>query len=46
MRNLKHFRPTKIRLVKLLPLVFWVSVILVKLTLGMADPDGTPPIPK
>ena len=46
MRNLKHFKPTKTRLVKLLPLMVWVSLILVKLTLGIADPDVGPPTPK
>ncbi len=46
MRNIRHFKPTKTNLVKLLPLMVWVSVILVKITLGMADPASGPPPPK
>ncbi|MHA1968152.1 MAG: hypothetical protein ACW964_10165 [Candidatus Hodarchaeales archaeon] len=45
MKNLRHFKPKKIQLVKILPLVVWVSIILVKLTLGIADPDPIPPPP-
>lgn len=45
MRNLKQFRPTKIQLLKLLPLVVWLTIILAKFTLGMAGPTFPPPPP-
>jgi hypothetical protein len=44
MRTITHLRPTKAWVVKLLPLVIMVSVILIKMSVGMADPDF-PPIP-
>ncbi len=45
MKNFRHFKPTKLWLVKLLPLVVWISVILIKTSLGMADPTFPPPPP-
>ncbi|MHA2239519.1 MAG: hypothetical protein ACXAB2_14320 [Candidatus Hodarchaeales archaeon] len=45
MGRIKHFKPTKVWAVKFLPLFIWVSVILIKISLGMADPTLPPPTP-
>jgi hypothetical protein len=44
MNRIRQIKPKKAWLLKVLPILIWVSITVVKLSLGMADPDF-PPFP-
>ncbi|MFX0087962.1 MAG: hypothetical protein ACFFAU_20080 [Candidatus Hodarchaeota archaeon] len=45
MRNLIYFRPKKSWMLRILPLVAWIAIYIMKISLGVADPTAPPPPP-
>ncbi len=43
--RLENYKPTRNLIPKLIPLIIFLTLFLIRISMGIADPTGTPPGP-